>query len=58
MLYEVITTLPASVDHRTDIDYFVIDLTEGETINITVDSVLVDPLLSIDFPGATSYNFV
>ena len=45
--------LAASMDHPADLDYFPIELTEGDTVEITVDSVLIDPLLFVDFVGAT-----
>jgi hypothetical protein len=48
----------ASIDYPFDIDYFVIDLDEGDTINIAVDSLLVDPFLSIAFPGATEEELI
>jgi len=51
-------TLQGGVDHRGDFDHFIIDLTEGETIDITVDSVMIDPFLSIGFPEATDEQIV
>ena len=45
-------TVLASIDHPADQDYFVVDLDEGETIEITADSVTFDPFIRVDFPGA------
>ena len=51
-------TLSASMDYPADLDYFVIELIEGETVEITADSVNIDPLLIVSFPGATSEQFI
>lgn len=45
-------TLPANIDHPFDFDYYVIDLARGDTINISVDSASIDPLVYVDFLGA------
>ena len=36
------------LDYPGDIDYFQIELEEGEEINIHIDSILIDPFLSIE----------
>lgn len=41
-------TLLGCMDHPGDLDYFVIELQEGEKIDILVDSVAIDPVLIID----------
>ena len=46
-------TISATLDYPLDFDFFLIKLEEGDTIEITVDSLNVDPLLTVDFPGAT-----
>ena len=46
-------TILANVDYPFDFDYFEIELTEGDVLDITVDSALLDPLVKVDFPGAT-----
>ena len=46
-------TAVASMDFPGEADYFVIDLVEGNTIEITVDSPNIDPFVAVDFPGAT-----
>ena len=46
-------TVLASMDTPFDFDFFVLDLEEGETVEITVDSVMIDPVVKVDFPGAT-----
>ena len=39
-------------DHPSDIDYFVITLAEGDLIDVTVESILIDPVLAIDYYGS------
>ena len=39
------------IDHRLDYDYFYIKLAEGQVITVEVDSVMIDPFLSIDLAG-------
>ncbi|MCI0662382.1 MAG: hypothetical protein L0220_15030, partial [Acidobacteria bacterium] len=51
-------TIRASLDHPSEIDYFVIDLAEGETISISVDAIMIDPYLQVDFPEATEEQLV
>jgi len=46
-------TLSGSIDYPWDSDYFVIDLEEGESIRVMVDSVMIDAYLTIDYLGAT-----
>ena len=50
-------TVAGSLDYPTDIDYFLINLSAGERVEISVASVLIDPLVSIDFTGATEEQF-
>lgn len=45
-------TLAGNIDAPGDLDYFVIDLEAGETIEIRTTSLLVDTQVGIDFPGA------
>jgi hypothetical protein len=47
-------TAVGSMDYPGDLDYFVIDLLEGDTIEITVDSPNINPFVIVDFPGATA----
>ena len=51
-------TIVASIDYPLDLDYFVIDLVEGGTMDILVDSILVDTFVTVDFPGATELDLV
>ena len=44
-------TKPALMDYPGDVDYFVISLTEGETIDITIDSMNIDPFLQVVYIG-------
>ena len=41
-------TYVGNMDYAGDLDYFEIDLIEGETVSITVDSVMFDPEIYID----------
>jgi V8-like Glu-specific endopeptidase len=45
-------TLFANMDYPGDADYFQISLTAGNTVEIVTDSMLVDPMLSVDYRGA------
>ena len=45
-------TVVAAADHPLDVDHFGIDLAQGQTIDITIDSAMIDSILTIDFPGA------
>ena len=46
-------TVPGNLDSPLDHDYFVIDLAEGETIDVTADSPYFDAFIGVTFPGAT-----
>lgn len=50
-------TVAGRVDYPQDFDYFVINLGAGETIEIIVDSLLIDPLVIVDYPGAVVDEF-
>ena len=41
------------VDHPHDFDLYTIDLEEGQTVTIEVDSIMIDPYLSFDTLGAS-----
>jgi len=45
-------TLFANMDYPGDVDYFQLTLTAGDTVEIIADSMLVDPVLSVDYRGA------
>ncbi|MFN8457464.1 MAG: trypsin-like peptidase domain-containing protein [Anaerolineae bacterium] len=51
-------SLTGNIDYPGDVDYFVLDLEEGQTVKITADSLLVDPLLMVDFIGAAEKDFI
>jgi S1-C subfamily serine protease len=51
-------TLRASMDYPGDTDYFVIDLAAGDIINITADSVKIDPFLIVGYPEAKEEELV
>jgi hypothetical protein len=42
------TTYVGSMDNPADLDYFEIDLAEGERVTIAVDTVMFDPEVRID----------
>ena len=46
------TTTFANMDYPGDVDYFQLSLTAGDTVEITADSMLIDPTLSVDYRGA------
>jgi peptidyl-prolyl cis-trans isomerase A (cyclophilin A) len=48
----------ASIDYPGDFDYFEIDLEEGETVDIAVDSMNFDPVVQVGDPGATDDQLV
>jgi S1-C subfamily serine protease len=43
--------VPAALDYPGDLDYFVIDLAAGDSVTITISSVLVDPFVGVAFLG-------
>ena len=45
-------TIFANMDFPGDIDYFQLSLTAGDTVEIIADSMLIDPMLSVDYRGA------
>lgn len=47
-----------NIDYPGDLDFFILTLGAGETVLIEIDSVAIDPLLSIDFTGASEGDFV
>ena len=51
-LISVGETIAASIDHHSDLDWYSIELSEGETVRISTDSINVDTLLIVDFPGS------
>jgi hypothetical protein len=48
----------ANIDYPGDADYFIVDLAAGETINITTDSILIDPVLAVGYPEASQEEVV
>lgn len=47
-----------SLDFPGDIDYFTVSLRRGETIEVGVQSVLVNPYLLVDYQGAYSEQII
>ncbi|MEM7802130.1 MAG: serine protease, partial [Chloroflexota bacterium] len=48
LVLEVGSVVNGNLDFYGDYDYFSIDLDEGEVINIQVDSLLIDPFVSVE----------
>ena len=55
---EVGETVIGNLDSMADIDYFTIDLEEGETVYIEADSLNADMQLRVSFAGLTSNQLV
>ncbi len=51
-------TLAASLDHPSDWDWYSIDLREGDTVRVTTDSLNVDTLMYVAFPGSSNLQTV
>ena len=51
-------TLAASLDHPRDWDWYSIDLQEGETVRAFTDSLNVDTLMYVAFPGSDDNDTV
>ena len=51
-------TISAMLDYPGDIDYYSIALEAGETINIIVDSIFIDPYLIVGQRGASGNQLV
>lgn len=51
-------TISASIDYPFDVDYYSIVLAAGDTVDVAVDSLLIDPSVTIDFPGATEEQMI
>jgi S1-C subfamily serine protease len=51
-------TVLANLDYPGDVDFFEVDLKAGETINIMVDSILIDPFLIVGQPGNSGEELV
>lgn len=45
-------TITGHIDFPGDIDVFTISLEEGDKLHITVQSILIDPYLTVDYAGA------
>ena len=47
-----------SLDAPVDIDFFFLELSEGETVQLTVESPNIDPLILVGFPDAAEERWV
>ena len=51
-------TVAGSLDHFSDLDWYSIRLNEGETVNISTDSLNVDTVIFVDFPRSRNNQLV
>ena len=51
-------TVAGSLDHFSDWDWYSIRLDEGETVNISTDSLNVDTVIFVDFPRSRNNQLV
>lgn len=52
------STITGSIDFPFDFDTYLINLDEGDVIEVTADSMMIDPFLVIDFPGSRETQVV
>jgi len=52
------STVTGSIDFPFDFDTYIIDLDEGEVIEVTAESIMIDPFVLIDFPGSRETQVV
>ena len=55
---EIGETIIGNLDYPGDLDYYRINLSARDTVEITADSVLIDPYLTVDFVGGSSEDLV
>jgi len=51
-------TIAANIDYIFDVDYFTIHLPKDAIIEITVNSIFIDPIVSASYPGASEYEIL
>ena len=51
-------TIVGSLDYSGDSDFFIIDMPDSQSVDIVVESVLIDPYLIVDFVGALREQIV
>ncbi len=51
-------TVVGSLDHLLDWDWYFVHLNEGQTVRIATDSINVDTVLYVDFPGSRNNQVV
>ena len=51
-------SLVGNIDFPGDTDHYLMALREGETVDISVSSLLIDPFLLVDYDGATDEQIV
>ena len=51
-------TFKGSLDAPVDVDFFFLELSEGETVQLTVESPNIDPRIQVGFPDAAEEQVV
>ena len=55
---EVGETVPGTIDYPWDMDFYLLALDAGQTVEIVVDSAMIDAYLTVDFYGARQEEVV
>ena len=50
--------IQGSMDYPGDVDYYLVEMREGETLRVTAKSALIDPYLRIDYQGAADEQVI
>jgi len=45
-------TVSGTIDYPWDMDFYLLELAAGQTVDVVVDSAMIDPYLTLDFYGA------
>ena len=51
-------TIQGGLDYPGDLDVFTVDLDSGQTVDIIVESMMIDPYVLVDYPGAPEEEVV
>ena len=57
-IVEVGQTVAGNIDHLSDWDWYSVRLKEGETVRVSAESLNVDTLIYVDFPGSRNNQIV
>jgi hypothetical protein len=58
ILLSVGETIQGGIDYPGDLDVFIIDLESGQTVDVIVDSMMIDPYVLVDYPDAPEEEVV